>query len=903
MKITIIPMAIYLLVVSNTEAVAPIHFNRAAGRDVIANRYIVEMSELAGGPARYFQVKAGGKGHSIRIHQEYTSNVFQGVSVEFQNDADINEYVNDPHVKAAWPVHRVPGPKPMKNYKPEGGNKSISYDAHILTGVDRVHKELGFTGKGVKVGVVSALETKSAPDRKFSELHLTNPIFFSQIDTGIYWKHPAFGACYKTKGCRIAYGYDFVGDNYSNANPHPQPDPDPFDNCSTGHGTHTAGILGANAMHITKPAPAVPFVGVAPEVTIGAYRVFGCVPDGASSDIILQAMLRAAADKMDIISMSLGENLPWSEEVDAVLASRLTKQGHIVVVAMGNIGGSGFFLGESPATTTDGFGVGSIDNLLDIEYIIRDEAKNQYGYNYGIAFDRPFPNITAEIVVNNPTAADDGCTKLNVNPKGKVIIFSLGTACGSADKCGLARTKGAIGCLVYNNGPGVVIINGDEKIPCGGLTLEDGGAIVAAVKAKPHQKFFFSNVASTYSVSTGGTPSSFTSASLDAELYIKPDISAIGAYVYSTLPANHHYYGIDSGTSMACPYIAGALALYIQAKGHQTGSRLKTIFQNNAKPVKNYQSEYAAHVALQGAGLVNVYDAIKANNWVSPSALSLNDTVNTQKSYRVTIYNNEAKSVTYKLSNAPTLTAIDFEAGNDMMLETPNYVADFATAKFSADLITVGPKSQKTVDITFTAPPKSSAELLPLFSGYIVFTPQNADKAATPLTVPYAGAKGSWKEMPIFNIKDPRGGVTLGILNSTGKYITGPTTYNLTDPKQVLTIILPLSTPAALVNVELLAKGSNVKQAKSLGYLYSDGPYSLSYMPRNTETNNSNGGYQDTTLTWTGQLSDNPNNGGNHTVKAGTYIIRISALKHFGDPKKFPADYYIFASPEITVVY
>ncbi|RUS24919.1 peptidase S8/S53 domain-containing protein, partial [Jimgerdemannia flammicorona] len=671
----------------------------------------------------------------------------------------------------------------------------------------------------------------------------------------------------------------------------------------------TAGIIGANAMHITKPAPIAPFVGVAPEATIGAYRIFGCAADSTRSDIVIQAMLRAAADKMDIISMSIGENSGWSEEVDAILASRLTKQGHIVVISMGNNGGNGFFLGNSPGTTTDGFGVGSIDNLQTFEYLISDEAKNQYGYLYGVKFGGPFPNITAEIVVNNPTAVDDdGCTKLNVNPKGKVIIFSLGPACGTAVKCGLARKKGAIGCLVYNNVPGPASINGDEKIPSGGLTPETGAAIIAAVKAKPHQKFFFSNVESTFSVSTGGTPSSFTSVSLDAELNIKPDISAIGGYVYSTLPAIDGYYGIDSGTSMSCPYIAGALALYIQAKGHQTGPRLKTIFQNNAKPVKNYQSEYAAHVAVQGAGLVNVYDAIKANNWVSPSTLSLNDTANTQKSYRVTIYNNEAKSVTYKLSNAPTLTAIDFEAGNDMMLDAPNYVADFATAKFSGDLITVGPKSQKTVDITFTPPPKSSAKLFPLFSGYIVFTPQNAGKAATPLMVPYAGAKGSWKEMPIFNIKDPRGGVTLGILNSAGKYITGPTTYNLTDHKQVLTIILPLSTPARLVNIELLAKGSNVEQAKSLGYLYGDcdlgkRPYSLSYLPRNTETVNPNGANQYIMLNWVGQISDNPSNNLHHAAKAGKYIIRISGLKHFGDPKKFPADYYIFASPEITVVF
>jgi subtilisin family serine protease len=61
--------------------------------------------------------------------------------------------------------------------------------AHDMTGVKYVQDVLGLTGKGIKVGV---------------------------IDSGIDYKHPAFGGCpgKPGPGCRVAFGRDFIGDNY-----------------------------------------------------------------------------------------------------------------------------------------------------------------------------------------------------------------------------------------------------------------------------------------------------------------------------------------------------------------------------------------------------------------------------------------------------------------------------------------------------------------------------------------------------------------------------------------------------------------------------------------------------------------------------------------------------------------
>jgi subtilisin family serine protease len=56
-----------------------------------------------------------------------------------------------------------------------------------------------------------------------------------------------------------------------------------MDECN-GHGTHVAGIVGADARKVGAPQP---FVGVAPKVTFGAYRVLSCY-GGGSVDIIMK---------------------------------------------------------------------------------------------------------------------------------------------------------------------------------------------------------------------------------------------------------------------------------------------------------------------------------------------------------------------------------------------------------------------------------------------------------------------------------------------------------------------------------------------------------------------------------------------------------------------------------------
>nr|WP_269452094.1 S8 family serine peptidase [Tessaracoccus coleopterorum] len=219
---------------------------------------------------------------------------------------------------------------------PKSQNASPAmFTAGTMTGADIARSELGLTGEGIKVGV---------------------------IDTGIDYDHPAFGGSGTNGGttfptARVAYGYDFVGDDYNadpasdGYNPIPKPDGNP-DDCE-GHGTHVAGIVGADD----------DFKGVAPNVTLGAYRVFGC-EGSTDTDIILSAMERAEADGMDVINMSLGAAFEtWPQYPTGTAADRLWRNGIVVVTSAGNEGDYFTQSAGSPGVSRHAIGVASYDNV------------------------------------------------------------------------------------------------------------------------------------------------------------------------------------------------------------------------------------------------------------------------------------------------------------------------------------------------------------------------------------------------------------------------------------------------------------------------------------------------------------------------------------------------------------
>jgi subtilisin family serine protease len=165
------------------------------------------------------------------------------------------------------------------------------------------------------------------------------------LDTGIDHTHPDLGGCIGA-GCKVAGGYNFVeGEDATNS----------MD--QNGHGTHVAGIIAAKGV----------LTGVAPDVTLYAYKVLSDLGSGNDSGII--AALEKAVDpdgdpltddQIDIVNMSLGgANTPDSPVSEA--ANNAMVAGVIVVVAAGNRGSS-YSTIDSPGNAEQVLTVGASDN-------------------------------------------------------------------------------------------------------------------------------------------------------------------------------------------------------------------------------------------------------------------------------------------------------------------------------------------------------------------------------------------------------------------------------------------------------------------------------------------------------------------------------------------------------------
>ena len=104
-------------------------------------------------------------------------------------------------------------------------------------------------------------------------------------------------------------------------------------------------------------------------------------------------------------------------------------------------------------------------------------------------------------------------------------------------------------------------------------------------------------------------------------LQMKPDVTAPGVNVVSSLPTSTDTWGLLSGTSMATPHVAGAAALLLERHPDWTVADVKSALVETADPVLNSQG-MEVPTTREGGGIIDVPRADNSLIFTSPTGLS-----------------------------------------------------------------------------------------------------------------------------------------------------------------------------------------------------------------------------------------------------------------------------------------
>ena len=106
-------------------------------------------------------------------------------------------------------------------------------------------------------------------------------------------------------------------------------------------------------------------------------------------------------------------------------------------------------------------------------------------------------------------------------------------------------------------------------------------------------------------------------------LRMKPEVSAPGASILSSVPESEGTWASFSGTSMASPHVAGAVALLLQQHPTWTVDQVTSALVQTGRPVRDAETDGETLTTREGGGLVNLPVADNPLVFVKPSVVSL----------------------------------------------------------------------------------------------------------------------------------------------------------------------------------------------------------------------------------------------------------------------------------------
>ena len=557
------------------------------------------------------------------------------------------------------------------------------------------------------------------------------------------------------------------------------------------HGMHVAGTAVGNPKE--KSGTGDYITGVAPEAQLIFMRVFSeSKNSGTESYIYTKAIEDAIKLGADTINLSLGSPAGSVMEVGDGLISALEvakKAGVNIVAAAGNNayfskGGFDYITPRAvnpdygtvgrPSVSDDAISVANISNsVLNREIATVANLLGNAAFNNGnvpiFTYSKLFENKDYDYVYVGVGKEENYEGK---DLTGKIALVQRGEN-SFEDKVKIAKKHGAAGVIAYfNDGDTIynVVLNGQDKDFPVVTTYYNFGNELAQ-----HEGEYKINFNGKWEKKPNENVGKFDDSSswgLTVDGYLKPDVTAPGGDIISSY--NDGRYGLDSGTSMASPHVAGATALIKQALAERFPSKTAEELQKLVKHLLmstasiNVNKDNGVYISprQQGAGLIDAYKAAYGDVYVTGTndygSVSLGN-VGDKFDVKLLVHNISDKPKTLKYKST-LITDDAYGEGNGDWTGYLTMTSRLLNEIEGEKTVTVGANSTSEITVSVDAS-KYNEELLKLFKngyyleGFVEFYGADGKSTDKVASIPFVGFKGEFQnlpvlEKPIYSMKD-----------------------------------------------------------------------------------------------------------------------------------------------------
>ena len=507
-------------------------------------------------------------------------------------------------------IEKIPGVKKVYISRTTMIADPMLHTSEVLASVTQL-ADIGYAGAGTAIAVIDGF---CDVNHSFFDCELGNPKFTESYINSVL-ESGSLNASKKSgiyKSSKIPFVYNYVNSSTS------------VYSSSIQHGTHVSGIVAG--FHATAPDGETSFSGVAPHSQL-LFMNCANSQGGLGDNFLLAAMEDAVLLGVDVINLSLGfTNLDSSISViiDAAIA-KAKEHGILVFAAAGNKSRGYNFTEPAtenidysttsvPAAYSSPTAVGSVDNThvySTVERLLTYDELKINAFNIGSSAQKLSSLFSENTYIEYEDCGIGNSSDFEgKNLTGKIALVKRGDIT-LAEKAQNAKDSGAVGIIIVNNEEQLFSAS-SLALPALGTVLSEGTKLI---EAENKSLTYIGTKTDKVPSSSGGSPSYFSSWGVDSALELKPEITAPGGNIYSSIPNDK--FKADSGTSMASPHAAGIslLALeyyntapFIPSYNNLTGADRVNIIENimmNSATVLYQENGVCVSPRLQGAGLVN----------------------------------------------------------------------------------------------------------------------------------------------------------------------------------------------------------------------------------------------------------------------------------------------------------